>query len=81
MVDEQTEEDFRNEMAEQAREQRDTMNAMNQFDNKMRNANKLLGNGDDSSSEEENTGPRRPLTQVEIEKQKNQILMDKLFRA
>ena len=55
-------------MAEQAREQRDTMNAMNQFDNKMRNANKLLGNGDDSSSEEENTGPRRPLTQVEIEK-------------
>ena len=81
MVEDQTEEDFRNEMAEQAREQRDTMNAMDQFDNKMRNANRLLGNNDDSSSEEENTGPRRPLTQLEVEKQKNQILMDKLFRS
>ena len=31
MVDEQTEEDFRNEMAAQQREQRDAINAMDQF--------------------------------------------------
>ena len=68
-------------MAQQAREQRDAMAAMDQFDNKMKNTNRLLGNGDSSSSEEENTGPRRPATQLDIEKQKNQILMDKLFRA
>ena len=55
-------------MATQAREQRDAMNAMDQFDNKMRNANRLIGNGDDSSSEEENTGPRRPATQLDVEK-------------
>lgn len=68
-------------MAQQAREQRDAMAAMDQFDNKMKNTNRLLGNGDSSSSEDENTGPRRPATQLDIEKQKNQILMDKLFRA
>ena len=58
-------------MAQQAREQRDAMAAMDQFDNKMKNTNRLLGNGDSSSSEEENTGPRRPATQLDIEKQKN----------
>ena len=68
MVEEdQTERDFRNEMAAQAHEQRDAMAAMDQFDNKMRSNNRQLGN-DDSSSEEENTGPRRPATQLDIEK-------------
>ena len=80
MVDEQTEDDFRNEMAREAREQRDAMAAMDQFDNKMKRNNRLLGNGDSSSSEEENAR-RQPATPLEIEKQKNQILMDKLFRA
>ena len=51
------------------------MAAMDQFDNKLRK-NRL---GDSSSDEDD--GPRRPLTQLEVEKQKNQILMDKLFRA
>ena len=81
MVEDQTEEDFRKEMASEARESRDAMAAMNQFDNKMKTNNRLLGNGDSSSSEDENTGPRRPATQLDVEKQKNQILMDKLFRA
>ena len=70
MVEEQTEEDFRNEMAAQAREQRDTMNAMDQFDNRMKGA-RLFGDGGDSSSEEEASGPRRPATLLEVEKQKN----------
>ena len=52
---------------------------MDQFDNRMRGA-RLFGDGD-SSSEEEASGPRRPATQLEVEKQKNSILMDKLFRA
>ena len=79
MVDEQTEEDFKSEMESRAFEQRDTMNAMDQFERRLK-ANRGVGH-DDSSSEEENQGPKRPLTQTEIEKQKNQILMDKLFRA
>ena len=65
MVDERTEEDFRNEMAAQAKESRDAMAAMDQFDNKLRK-NRL---GDSSSEEDE--GPRRPLTQLEVEKHKN----------
>ena len=65
-------------MASQAREQREAMNAMDQFDNRMKTG---FGGGGDSSSEEENSGPRRPATQLEVEKQKNQILMDKLFRS
>ena len=75
-----TEEDFKTEMADQAREQRDAMNAMNQFDNRLKQ-NRLLGADDSSSDEEEASGPRRNFTALDVEKQKNQILMDKLYRA
>ena len=69
-------------MAAQAREQRDAINAMDQFDNRMKRKNGPFGAGDDdSSSDDEPRGQRRPLSEVEIEKQKNQILMDKLFRS
>lgn len=37
--------------------------------------------GEDSSSEDEGDNKKRPITQLDVEKQKNQILMDKLFRA
>ena len=77
---EQTQEDFKNEMAAQAREQRDAMAAMDQFDNRMKGS-KLLGAGDDSSSDEEASGPRKPASALDIEKTKNQILLDKLYRA
>ena len=77
MVDEKSEADFRNEMAVQAQEQRDAMAAMDQFDSKLKGSRLA---GDDSSSDEDE-GPRRPLNPLELEKQKNQILMDKLFRA
>ena len=76
----QTEEDFRNEMAAQAREQRDAIAAMDNFDNRLKK-NRMVGDDDDSSSEEEASGPRRNYTELDVEKQKNQILMDKLFRA
>ena len=61
MVEEQTEEDFREQMAAQAREQRDAINAMDQFDNRLK-SNKLFGAGGDSSSDEEDSGPRLPAT-------------------
>ena len=65
-------------MAVQAQEQRDAMAAMDQFDSKLKGS-RLAGDADSSSDEDE--GPRRPLNPLELEKQKNQILMDKLFRA
>ena len=56
-------------MAAQAREQRDAFNAMDQFDNRMKRKNGPFGAGaDDSSSDDEPKGPRRPLSEVEIEK-------------
>ena len=79
MVEEQSEEDFKDQMAQQAREQRDAMNAMDQFDTRLKGS-RLLG-GEDSSSEDEGDNKKRPITQLDVEKQKNQILMDKLFRA
>ena len=81
MVDDMTEEDFRSEMASQAREQRDAFAAMDQFEKRMKKNQPLGAANDDSSSEDEPSGPRRPISEVEIEKQKNQILMDKLFRS
>ena len=67
-------------MAAQAREQRDAMAAMDQFDNKLKGS-RLLGAANDSSSDEEEAGPRKPASPLEIEKTKNQILLDKLYRA
>ena len=75
MVESGEDGDLRTELANNAREQQDAYNAMDRFDNRMR------GVGDDSSSDEEDSGPRRPRNQLELEQQKNQILMDKLFRA
>ena len=66
-------------MAAQAREQRDAMAAMDQFDNKLK-GNRPVG-ADNSSSDEEDAGPRKPASPFEIEKTKNQILLDKLYRA
>lgn len=80
MVEDQTQEEFRNEIAVQERERRDAVNAMDQFDNRMKGS-KLFGGGGDSSSEEEERGARRQITPLELEKTKNQILMDKLYRA
>jgi len=55
------------------------MNAMDQFDNRLKGS-RLLG-GEDSSSEDEGDNKKRSFTPLDVEKQKNQILMDKLFRA
>ncbi len=74
-----TEEDFKESMASQAREQRDAMNAMDQFDSRLK-GNRQVG-ADDSSSDDDGNNQKRPITQLDVEKQKNQILMDKLFRA
>ena len=76
---EASEEDFRSEMDNQAQEQRDAINAMNQFDNRLKGS-RVFGGGDSSSDEEDNQ-QRQPKSQLDIEKQKNQILMDKLFRS
>ena len=60
-----------------------TMNDLNRFDQKLKSATNPFGK-DDSSSDEEDGGsrpPRRPQTQVEILTQKNQILMEKLFKS
>ena len=55
------------------------MNDLDKFDNKMKTGN-LFGAGDDSSSEEEG-GNRRPMSELDILRQKNSILMDKLYKA
>ena len=54
------------------------MNDLNKFDNKMKSG-QFFGAGDDSSSEEESN--TRPMTELEILRQKNSILMDKLYKA
>ena len=44
------------------------MNAMNQFDNRMKKNNGPFGAAGDSSSDDEPKGARRPLSEVDIEK-------------
>ena len=54
------------------------MKDLDRFDSKMKGG-RLFGGGDSSSDEED--GYSRPMSEVEILKQKNQILMDKLFKS
>ena len=56
---------------------------LDRFDKKLKSANNPFGNNDSSSDDEDsgNRPPRRPQTQVEILTQKNQILMEKLFKS
>ena len=55
------------------------MNDLDKFDNKMKSG-QFFGAGDDSSSEEEGSNAR-PMTELDILRQKNSILMDKLYKA
>ena len=55
------------------------MKDLDKFDSKMKGG-RLFGGGDDSSSDEDD-GYSRPMSENEILKQKNQILMDKLFKS
>jgi len=52
MVDDATEEDFKSAMADLAKEQREAINAMDRFDNRLRQ-NRPVGQDNSSSSEDE----------------------------
>ena len=55
------------------------MKELDKFDSKMKGGRLFGGGGDSSSDEEDNY--TRPMTENDILKQKNQILMDKLFKS
>ena len=59
--------------------QANAMKDLDKFDSKMKGG-RFFGAGDDSSEEEENNY-KRPVTESDILKEKNNILMDKLYKS
>lgn len=56
----------------------DVYGDMDKFDQKLKTANAL---GYDDSSEDEQPPRRQPMNEAEVLKEKNRILMEKLFRS
>lgn len=70
---------YRREFEMDAKASADSMADLDRFDKKMKS--NLLGGDPDSSSDEENNAPKKVFSEVDILKQKNTILMEKLFKS
>ena len=66
------------EIERNAQAHTNAMKDLDKFDSKMKGG-RLFGGGDSSSDEDD--GYSRPMSENDILKQKNQILMDKLFKS